>query len=93
VSYRELLGTAERIIDMDQQMREVEVILGQTGQKCNARAVSRMSKSFGRMQAHTVAHCRLITWSDSTLYVADIEQHLSATLLHRNSLSWGAVQL
>jgi hypothetical protein len=57
VSYRDLLATAERIIDMDKQMQEVEVILSQTGQKCNARAVSRMSKSFERLQAHRSTRC------------------------------------
>jgi hypothetical protein len=51
VSYRDLLGTAERIIEMDSQMQEVEVILGQAAQKCNSGAVERIFQNFGRFQA------------------------------------------
>lgn len=51
ISYRELLGTAERIIDMDQRMQEVDMTLGLAGQKCNSRAVDRISKNQGRLQS------------------------------------------
>jgi hypothetical protein len=50
VSYRDLLGTAERITEMDTQMQEVEMILGQTGQKCNSRAVDRVFKNYGQFK-------------------------------------------
>ncbi|KAE9979427.1 hypothetical protein EG327_007032 [Venturia inaequalis] len=50
ISYRELLGTAERIIDMDKRMHEVDVTLGLAGQKCNSRAVDRIFKNQGRLQ-------------------------------------------
>ena len=50
VSYRDLLGTAERITEMDTQIQEVEVILGQTGQKCNSRAVDRVFKNYGQFK-------------------------------------------
>ncbi|TID19980.1 hypothetical protein E2P81_ATG07280 [Venturia nashicola] len=50
ISYRELLGTAERIIDMDERMHEVDLTLGLAGQKCNSRAVDRIFKNQGRLQ-------------------------------------------
>jgi hypothetical protein len=49
VSYRDLLGTAERIIEMDTQMHEVDTILGQAAQKCNSGAVDRIFKNYGRV--------------------------------------------
>jgi len=36
-SYRDLLGTAESIIQMDGRMQDVEVHLGSMSSKCNAR--------------------------------------------------------
>jgi hypothetical protein len=51
VSYRDLLGTAERIIEMDGQMQEVEMILGQAGHKCNSGAVDRIFTNYGRYHA------------------------------------------
>lgn len=42
-SYRDLLGTAERIVEMDTQMQSVETRLGDIGQKCNARAIERIA--------------------------------------------------
>ncbi|KAF2432196.1 hypothetical protein EJ08DRAFT_585946 [Tothia fuscella] len=48
VSYRDLLGTAERIIDMDSQMHEVDTILGQAAQKCNSGAVDKIFKNYSK---------------------------------------------
>jgi hypothetical protein len=42
-SYRDLLSTAERIVDMDHQIRSVDTRLGDIGQKCNARAIERIA--------------------------------------------------
>ncbi|KAG9715396.1 hypothetical protein KCU59_g19852, partial [Aureobasidium melanogenum] len=42
-SYRDLLSTAERIVDMDQQIHSVDIRLGEIGQKCNARAIERIA--------------------------------------------------
>ena len=42
-SYRDLLSTAERIVDMDQQIHLVNTRLGDIGQKCNARAIERIA--------------------------------------------------
>jgi hypothetical protein len=50
VSYRDLLGTAERIIEMDSQMHEVDITLGQAAQKCNSGAVDRIFKNYGKFQ-------------------------------------------
>jgi conserved oligomeric Golgi complex subunit 1 len=38
-SYRDLLGTADRIVAMDEQIHTVEDGLGFASQKCNARAI------------------------------------------------------
>ena len=46
VSYRDLLGTAERIIEMDKQMQEVEVALGEAGHACNSRAVGKIFDNY-----------------------------------------------
>lgn len=49
-SYRDLLGTADRIIEMDGQMHGAEELLGDIGRKCNARAIERIAVN----HAHTV---------------------------------------
>ncbi|KAI7185888.1 hypothetical protein KC363_g6871 [Hortaea werneckii] len=48
-SYRDLLGTAERIIEMDGQMQDVEDHLGDIGRKCNVRAVETANENQERM--------------------------------------------
>lgn len=40
-SYRDLLNTAESIIEMDGQMHEVEAHLAEIGQKCNTRVLEK----------------------------------------------------
>jgi hypothetical protein len=42
-SYRDLLSTAERIVDMNQQIHSVDTRLGDIGSKCNARAIERIA--------------------------------------------------
>ena len=49
-SYRDLLGTAERIIEMDQQMEVADVNLGEIGRRCNARTIERISDNGARMR-------------------------------------------
>nr|POE53428.1 hypothetical protein CFP56_28650 [Quercus suber] len=49
-SYRDLLGTAERIIEMDEQMQTTERYLGGIGRKCNASAVVSVSENHDRMR-------------------------------------------
>lgn len=49
-SYRDLLGTAERIIEMDQQMETVETYLGDIGRKCNARTVEKIGANHTQMR-------------------------------------------
>ena len=49
-SYRDLLGTAERIIEMDQQMETVETYLGDIGKKCNARTVEKIAENHAQMR-------------------------------------------
>ncbi|KAK4580498.1 hypothetical protein LTR86_000701 [Recurvomyces mirabilis] len=45
-SYRDLLGTAERIIEMDGLMRGVEGGLGEVGRRCDARRIERIGVNF-----------------------------------------------
>lgn len=40
-SYRDLLGTAESIIEMDGTIRKVEVHLGDIGARCNSRLLEK----------------------------------------------------
>ncbi|KAI4127580.1 MAG: hypothetical protein LQ347_004545, partial [Umbilicaria vellea] len=40
-SYRDLLGTAESIIQMDEQMQKVEATLGDMGRNCNSKMLER----------------------------------------------------
>ncbi|KAK4890831.1 hypothetical protein LTR27_010532 [Elasticomyces elasticus] len=49
-SYRDLLGTAERIIEMDEQIKTVESSLSDIGRKCNARAVARVGENHAKMR-------------------------------------------
>ncbi|TKA24136.1 hypothetical protein B0A50_06876 [Salinomyces thailandicus] len=48
-SYRDLLGTADRITDMDDRMQGVETHLADIGRKCNVRAVERASRNYELM--------------------------------------------
>jgi hypothetical protein len=48
-SYRDLLGTAERIIEMDGQMQLVEGNLAGIGRKCDYRVVERSRNNLGRL--------------------------------------------
>lgn len=40
-SYRDLLGTAESIIEMGGQMHKVEAYMGEIGKRCNTRILER----------------------------------------------------
>ena len=40
-SYRDLLGTAESIIEMDGEMHDVEAYIGEIGQRCNTRMLEK----------------------------------------------------
>ncbi len=40
-SYRDLLGTAESIIEMDGQMQQVESYIGGMGMRCNSRLLGK----------------------------------------------------
>ncbi|KAK0658948.1 Conserved oligomeric Golgi complex subunit 1 [Lasiodiplodia hormozganensis] len=52
-SYRDLLGTAERIIEMDRQMQHVESTLGVIGQRCNSRRLDSISKNYRGLAAYS----------------------------------------
>ncbi|MCJ1268203.1 para-aminobenzoate synthase, (PABA) [Lobaria immixta] len=59
-SYRDLLGTAESIIEMDGQMQQVETYVGNMGKRCNARLLEKKGSN-------------LHTW-DGQVGAADIER-------------------
>ncbi|KAL2039107.1 hypothetical protein N7G274_008156 [Stereocaulon virgatum] len=44
-SYRDLLGTAESIIEMNEEMHTVEAYIGEIGQRCNTRLLERKSSN------------------------------------------------
>ncbi|KAI9685534.1 MAG: hypothetical protein M1822_004392 [Bathelium mastoideum] len=48
-SYRDLLGTAERIIEMDGQMQQVEATLGDIGLECNSRVLEKINRNMENM--------------------------------------------
>ncbi|UJO13902.1 uncharacterized protein CLAFUR5_03317 [Fulvia fulva] len=49
-SYRDLLGTAERIIEMDSQLQSAEYLLSDIGKKCNSRSIERIGENHERMK-------------------------------------------
>ena len=44
-SYRDLLGTAESIIEMGSQMHDVETYMGEIGKRCNTRIVEKKNSN------------------------------------------------
>ena len=59
-SYRDLLTTAESIIDMDGQMHHVEANLGDMGVRCNTRLLDKKAANLRRWNA-TVGAVGIIT--------------------------------
>ncbi|KAK8226821.1 hypothetical protein HDK77DRAFT_116903 [Phyllosticta capitalensis] len=51
-SYRDLLGTAERIIEMDHQIQDVDATLGVIGRKCNSRRVDKIAQNYSGLLEH-----------------------------------------
>ncbi|PVH99378.1 hypothetical protein DM02DRAFT_656433 [Periconia macrospinosa] len=51
-SYRDLLDTAETIIDMEESMERVETKLARVGQNCNSRSIERIASNAGNMDIH-----------------------------------------
>jgi conserved oligomeric Golgi complex subunit 1 len=54
-SYRELLGTADRIIEMNEQVKLVEDGLGAAGRKCSSKNVERIFSNAAAFDAHLVS--------------------------------------
>ncbi|PNS14441.1 hypothetical protein CAC42_3727 [Sphaceloma murrayae] len=48
-SYRDLLGTADRIIDMNDEMRNLEDVFSEIGQKCNSRTITKLATNHARL--------------------------------------------
>src|ERR1700761_8470135 len=51
-SYRDLLGTADRIIEMDDQVRLVEEGLDAAGRTCSSRNVEKIFGNVAAFEAH-----------------------------------------
>ncbi|CAK3854041.1 Hypothetical predicted protein [Lecanosticta acicola] len=49
ISYRDLLGTAEKIIEMDEQIITAERYMGEIGRKCSARVLERVEAGNRKM--------------------------------------------
>jgi hypothetical protein len=69
-SYRDLLGTADSIVRMDEQMQEVEINLSETSHRCNT---TRLKKSFSnstQLKSHSEAqkHERFVTASQLAVF-------------------------
>ncbi|KAK5256509.1 hypothetical protein LTR16_003103 [Cryomyces antarcticus] len=54
-SYRDLLGTAERIIEMDEKMQQVEKSLAHIGRKCNSSALEKASLNYAQLDLNRTA--------------------------------------
>ncbi|KAF2744519.1 hypothetical protein M011DRAFT_460809 [Sporormia fimetaria CBS 119925] len=54
-SYRDLLSTAETIIDMSEQMQHVESRLAHIGHNCNSRSLDRIARTIARSHANTIS--------------------------------------
>lgn len=55
-NYRDLLGTAERIMSMNQAMQSVESNLGRVSSRCNARILDKKSRNFTGWRRAIDAH-------------------------------------
>ena len=51
-SYRDLLGTADAIIKMDEEMKQVEVHLGDTSRRCNTDRLNRSFRNAATLLQH-----------------------------------------
>lgn len=57
--YRELLGTADRITDMNGQIHRLESVISDIGQKCNSRVISNINSNHQRL-TRNLAEDRLV---------------------------------
>ncbi|KAF4556716.1 Hypothetical protein D9617_1g085950 [Elsinoe fawcettii] len=51
-SYRDLLGTADRIIAMNDEMQSLEEVFADIGQKCNSRAINKLATNHASLRAN-----------------------------------------
>jgi hypothetical protein len=57
--YRDLLGTAETIVEMNVQIQEVEVNLSEMGRRCNTKLIDKKSALVNRLR-HDVLESSMI---------------------------------
>ena len=49
-SYRDLLGTAETVIEMDANMHKIEAYIGEIGRRCNTRILERKEQNVNDLE-------------------------------------------
>lgn len=49
-SYRDLLGTADRIIHLDQQLQETEKVMGEVSLQCNLDVIDQKARHLAQLQ-------------------------------------------
>ncbi|KAF7502103.1 hypothetical protein GJ744_007208 [Endocarpon pusillum] len=52
-SYRDLLGTADRIIQLDQRMQETEELMGEVSLQCNSGVIDKKARHLAQLQEQT----------------------------------------
>ncbi|KAI9783713.1 MAG: hypothetical protein M1816_001194 [Peltula sp. TS41687] len=70
-SYRDLLRTAERIIEMDEDIQSVETNLSEISRKCNSKVIDGIAKNCGDFERERKAAARLLR-GGSTLLAAKL---------------------
>lgn len=69
-SYRDLLGTAERIIEMDHQIQDVDATLGVIGRKCNSRRVDKIAQNYSGLLEHRRKMGTILTLEDESRLIS-----------------------
>lgn len=49
-SYRDLLGTADRIIQLDHRMQETEELMGEVSLQCNSDVIDKKARHLAQLQ-------------------------------------------
>ena len=54
-SYRDLLGTARTIIDIDERLHQVEDLMRNTGRKTDSRHIENLHNNLAKFKAHSLS--------------------------------------
>ena len=95
-SYRDLLGTAESIIEMGVQMEEVENYMGEIGKRCNTRILDKKASNLRTWTEEVGAPSTNASEKSRDLWRGCLRlfwQTVHATPLHPNWLSSAAARM